>query len=129
MPRFAKCHFCGGANRGVSGPGRYKSYRGVRCELPADLEIDTCTSCGREWMSDEQIDIMSDAFERQRLAAKRGIVEQWLGIAGAESRAASQSVETHWTFRQPVSRVSLHSALRSFGGEGLVEQPAVCGAA
>lgn len=69
MPRFEKCHFCGEATRSVAGPGRWQMYRGVRCELPADLAIDTCTVCGREWLADADIAVMSASLERQRLAA------------------------------------------------------------
>lgn len=69
MTRLEHCHSCNGPIKTVSGPGRRYPYRGVSCELPHDLEVDTCTACGAEWMSGEQVDRMSKAFEAQRAAA------------------------------------------------------------
>ena len=62
------CHSCNGAIKVVDGPGRFKMYRGVNCEFPAELGIRTCVSCGAEWMHHDEIKIMSDSFEMQRLA-------------------------------------------------------------
>lgn len=67
-PRFSHCHYCKGPNTTVGGPGRFAEYRGVRCEYPADLYVDTCTVCGRSWLDGEQIKRLNDSFEAQRLS-------------------------------------------------------------
>lgn len=70
MAMRTTCHFCGGALRAVGGPGRWRDYRGVRCEIPSDLLIATCTSCSRSWMPDADVSRLSAAFETQRIAAR-----------------------------------------------------------
>jgi len=69
MAGLTKCHFCGGRIDARSGPDRWAAYRGVRCEIPAELAVDTCTACGREWLEDAEIAVISAAFECQRVAA------------------------------------------------------------
>lgn len=59
------CHFCGGALEAVTGPGRWREYRGVRCEIPADFAINTCVDCKRSWISDDRVAELSAALERQ----------------------------------------------------------------
>jgi hypothetical protein len=74
--RRARCHSCGGAVELRGGPGRFHTYRGVRCEVPENLEIDTCTVCGNSWLSSEEIRILSRSFERQRLSRERTPAEE-----------------------------------------------------
>jgi len=59
------CYVCGGVLQKVAVTGRFYDYRGVRCEVPADMEIPTCTICGREWMSGAMVDELSPILERQ----------------------------------------------------------------
>lgn len=59
------CHVCGAAMTVSAGPGRLREYRGAVCEIPRWLEFDVCTECGAEWMTGQQIDQMSRAFELQ----------------------------------------------------------------
>ena len=62
-----KCGECGHALELSKGPGRYRSYRGGSgFEIPPDLEFPTCPSCGAEWMTGDQVNALSDAFEAER---------------------------------------------------------------
>jgi hypothetical protein len=69
MTDLELCHYCKGPIVAVTGRGRWHTYRGVPCEIPEHLAISTCQDCGREWLDDADVDALSTAFERQRLAA------------------------------------------------------------
>ena len=63
-----KCGDCGHDMRISSGVGRIRRYRGEGgYVIPAALEFPVCPSCGAEWLTDSQIDALSDALELQRL--------------------------------------------------------------
>jgi hypothetical protein len=62
------CYSCGGTIKLVQGPGRFHCYRGVRVEFPPDLPIRTCQACGAQWMNGNEIAVLSESFETQRLA-------------------------------------------------------------
>lgn len=44
-------------------------YRGVEVEYPPDLPERTCDTCESSWVNPEEIKIISESFERQRLEA------------------------------------------------------------
>lgn len=69
MSRIDRCPSCNGQVKSVTGAGRFAEYRGVRCEVPHNLAIDTCAACGSEWMGEAETDLLSESFERQRLVA------------------------------------------------------------
>lgn len=61
------CMECGESNvRLVSGPGRWKTIRGVRFELPVDLAIPTCPDCGSTCVGEYEIDRMHEAYLAQK---------------------------------------------------------------
>ena len=61
------CSECGAVLVLMKGPGRLRSYRGEGgYEVPADFVIPTCLACGAEWLSDSDIEILSQALESQR---------------------------------------------------------------
>jgi len=63
----SSCPNCGAQMSKSSGPGRVRSYRGKHgYEIPADLAFWICGGCSAEWMTADQIDQLSDAFEAQR---------------------------------------------------------------
>lgn len=65
-----KCHSCGGRVKAVARPGRHVMYRNVRCSIPASFFIRTCVKCGAEWMSEWEIDELSEVLEEQRIAVQ-----------------------------------------------------------
>jgi len=61
------CYECGHTLVLMEGPGRLRSYRGESgYEVPADFVIPTCPNCNAEWLSDSDIDVLSQALESQR---------------------------------------------------------------
>jgi len=66
---MSNCAECGTALRLSKGAGRKTAYRGaIGYEIPASLEYEVCDNCGAEWMTDAQLDVLSDALEEQRQA-------------------------------------------------------------
>jgi hypothetical protein len=57
------CPACNGAVRSVASAGRFRQYRGAARELPADLAVPTCTSCGALWFDGPTTDKLTAAFE------------------------------------------------------------------
>jgi NMD protein affecting ribosome stability and mRNA decay len=49
------------------GSSRFVTYRDEEgYEIPADMQIEVCDACGTVWMTSEQIDELSKAFEAER---------------------------------------------------------------
>lgn len=69
MTPTTTCHICGGDVRPVTGPGRVRSYKGISgFEIPADLAIPTCSTCGRCWVTAEHLRAMDEPEFQRRLA-------------------------------------------------------------
>jgi YgiT-type zinc finger domain-containing protein len=49
LPDLALCYECGGHLYRVARADRTTSYLGKTCQVPADLALLTCDSCGHEW--------------------------------------------------------------------------------
>jgi hypothetical protein len=65
------CGVCGAEMSLSIGPGRFRSYRGNDgFEIPAYLAFNVC-SCGAEWLSDTQVNVLSHAFENERAARRK----------------------------------------------------------
>lgn len=64
------CAACGSDQIFISkGAHRFRTYRGQPgFLLPVDLEFPACRHCGAEWMNDQQLDVLSDSMELQRIA-------------------------------------------------------------
>jgi hypothetical protein len=61
------CHTCGGELQLSQGPGRFKSYRGqAGYEIPANLKFPHCSQCGAEWLTNYQLEILEEHFEKLR---------------------------------------------------------------
>lgn len=61
------CPQCGSAMTMSTGPGRLRRYRRQGgFEVPHDLAFPVCGSCGAEWLTDEQVFRMGEAFEAER---------------------------------------------------------------
>lgn len=70
---MSTCGDCGFTLRLSRGAGRFTTYRGQSgYVIPADLEFETCDNCGAEWMTDAQVDRLSDALELQRASRAAG---------------------------------------------------------
>jgi len=63
MTALKTCPACGGPIRMVTGPGRTFACGSVMAELPADLAIPTCASCGEEWHDAETTEKLDRWFE------------------------------------------------------------------
>lgn len=64
--RQLRCFECGGTMAPVARAGRLYPYRGTeRFEVPADLEILTCGSCGVEAADEDVIAYLDEVFEKQ----------------------------------------------------------------
>lgn len=60
------CGGCGNVLCLKQGLERLRSYRGEpNYQIPEDLVIPTCLKCGAEWLTDLQIDLLSQDLERQ----------------------------------------------------------------
>jgi len=67
-----KCPECGIEMVISKGLLRTRSYRGEPNYLiPASLEFPVCPNCGAEWMTSSQIEILSEALEKQREERKQ----------------------------------------------------------
>lgn len=73
-PDLDVCYECGGHDLfRVSGPGRSRTSRGFTYEVPADLAILTCQTCGTEWPTGEDLDKLSAAREAQQALRPRAL--------------------------------------------------------
>lgn len=69
---MADCSECGHPLKLSVGPGRTRAYRGMEGFLvPAELAYEECDHCGAQWMTGEQLNVMSDALEAQRLERRQ----------------------------------------------------------
>lgn len=61
------CHECGGRMVLSSELGRLRSYRGKPgYVVPPDIVYPRCRDCGAEWLTADQILLLSNALEQQR---------------------------------------------------------------
>ncbi len=60
LVRVYECSKCTGLVVPMQKEGRYYEYRGVYIQVPKDVVIPRCTSCGEEWL---------DTLLTERLAA------------------------------------------------------------
>ncbi len=58
------CGECGGEIALVAKAGRTARYAGQTVEVPADLEIPTCTGCGEEYFNEEYAGKFDDALKK-----------------------------------------------------------------
>jgi hypothetical protein len=87
------CPACNGPVHVVASVGRVREYRGVRCELPADLSVPTCANCGALWFDGPTTQRLTASFERQRRAAVFEPVRQHVAkLAAIVVRVNSASV-------------------------------------
>jgi hypothetical protein len=60
-----RCGECGlGKVRPVKGQGRVASYKNMKLEIPADMDIPTCDNCGSEWLDRAGIMELDAALEK-----------------------------------------------------------------
>ncbi len=108
-----KCPQCGDEMQISTGPGRVRSYRGEGSYvIPADLEYPICRNCGAEWMTADQIDVLSDALEYQRRARNSlsNVVRSGVSF-GEPIRRRPVSPEFTEAFREAGGRESLIDAM------------------
>lgn len=61
-----RCYECGGAVELRAAPGRTMPYRNMTAlELPADLELPTCTSCGEMFLNERLTDKVDAVLEEK----------------------------------------------------------------
>ena len=61
------CLECGSPVVLTRGPGRFRRYRGEDgYEIPADLEVPTCATCGALWMDTVMVKRIGQVFEAER---------------------------------------------------------------
>lgn len=56
------CAHCGG--RTLPRNEKHYKYRGILYELPEGFVYEYCNDCGAEWMTGQQIDVISDIIEK-----------------------------------------------------------------
>ncbi|MBI2375106.1 MAG: hypothetical protein HYV07_14005 [Deltaproteobacteria bacterium] len=70
-----RCYECGGTVELRSGSGRTMPYRNIAAlELPAEIVIPTCASCGEMFMSERLTSEIEDALQDRYEAALRARV-------------------------------------------------------
>ncbi|HVV48992.1 MAG TPA: helix-turn-helix transcriptional regulator [Polyangia bacterium] len=62
--KLRKCFECGArAVRPVAKPGRMTKYRSMELEIPATVEIPTCTECNTQWSDSKTDAALDEALE------------------------------------------------------------------
>jgi len=90
---MSTCHECGFQLRESRGPGRTRDYRGGSgYVVPASLAYLECDHCGAEWMTDQQIHVLSAALEDQRLQRLQNVV--WENAASSGMRLVRNEAST-----------------------------------
>ncbi len=65
------CPECGSNIQAVATPGRTRRYRRIQVMIPADVEIPTCTGCGRIYADSKLLATLGAEFERQLAATRK----------------------------------------------------------